>query len=315
MLRDEAFSFKLLDKVPIPQKDECILLYRAGAGSGGSLLINNGVKYSAAEIRHGHYNRKAVLSIKPKTMTENKSIAIKSSNCYFNVDVKIDYILRDAQEYFFFEKIDKEDIGDEIRKIIKQYDGEWDIQQKLKAQSTLEETIIKKLRQYKSMQFRVLEVNVEPDEDAEKILRLNRATEVGIHAAEKKTEEEIAHNSQTVKALDSKREVTMKKMENMALMMKNFGSLGPIVGEYFDGNMDGKELYEHLMNAKTNDMSMLNAAVSNDLLTQDEAFETLKEILKDTKFFPIEKRQQLSVEDDSKIEENDKISPMDGDYI
>ena len=164
---------------------------------------------------------------------------------------------------------------------------------------------------------------MEPDEDAVKMLRSNRETTVGIHVAANKTDEQIAMNKQKERIADSEKILTMKQIEDMAYMMKNFGNLGPIVSDYLQNGMSGVELYNYIMKAKTDNMTILNTAVSNDMLTQKEAFEKLKEILNDNAFLQDE-IHQLPNKDSGRIEEKneeketdeeDMGSPVDGDCI
>lgn len=321
IVNEESFKLGVLDRVPVPDDGECFLLYQMGAGKKASFVIYNGIRYSSTEIRHKRCNRKATISLGTKSIIHKQRVVMKDRDFYFDVTVQVSYALQDVAEYFFSEQIEEEDIRQVIRKIIRRHDGEWDIQQSWDAQSNLESELSQGLRKYESLKFRIMDIQVLPDEAAAKMLQSNRNKTVGIHVAKNETDEKIAKNEQTGRILDSESGLKMKKMQEMAVMMKNFGSLGPIVEEYFKGNMSGTDLYNYIMKAKTDDLSMLNTAVSNDWLSQEEAMAKLNEILGENKFFPEGERRQVLGEKKTEAEsveeetEGDIFHPEDGDYI
>lgn len=247
---------------------------------------------------------------------------MKDEDFYFDIIVKLLFRIQDVKEYFFSERIETEDIRCLIRDTVRMCNGLWSIQQSLKAQNDLETAIEHKLKKYSSIKFTIQEIRVEPDEAAFKMLQSNREKAVEIHVAINDTDAVVAKNTQNQRIIDSESELKMKKMQQMAFMMQNFGSLGPIVNEYLQGDMQGKELYDYIMNAKTSEMSMLNTALSNDLLTQNEAMDKLNEILGDVKFLQLGQNGQISSKSEEKtIEEKEEKevakepSPVDGDYI
>ncbi|MCI8536327.1 MAG: hypothetical protein HFG68_12355 [Hungatella sp.] len=321
IVKDEFFKLGILDRVPVPNDGECFLLYQTGAGKKSSFIIQNGIRYSSAQIRHGRYNRMATISLNSKSMIQKYAISMRDPNFYFDVMIQVSYILQDIQEYFFSEQIDQEDIHQMIRKVIQKHDREWDIQQIWDAENDLENELEQRLRKYESIKFRIMHVEVSPDEIASKMLQSNRNKIVEIHVAKNETDEKIAKNEQTKRIFDSENELKIKKIQDMAIMIRNFGSLAPVVQEYFMGNMNGTDLYNYISKSKMDDLNRLNLIVSNDLLPQEEVITKLNEILKDNKFFQEEEKQPLLGEKESKIEEikeetnEDSFSLEDGDYI
>lgn len=319
ILREEQFSLGILGHVPTPVNGQCFLLYKTGGGAKESLVVNLGDRYSSAQIRHGHYNKKVTLSLDTKYINYNQRVIAQESDFYFDVTVRMSYLLQDVKEYFFAEIIDEDDVRCFIREAIKMCEGKWSIRDSLKAQGDLQEELEQKVKKYKSIRFRIQEVKVVPDEGAAKMLQSNRDKAVGIHVAINETDEKIAKNTQGQRILDSEYELKAKKIKEMALMMKNFGSLGPIVEEYLKGDIGGEQLYDYIMKAKSNDMNMLNVAASGDLLTQEEVMEKIVAILGDTRYFQLGEDQQLlnKVEKviEEKQEETEEIALGDGDYI
>ncbi|MDO4171015.1 MAG: hypothetical protein Q4D45_14165 [Lachnospiraceae bacterium] len=324
ILKEEPFSLGILSRVPTPVNGECFLLYKTGGGEKESIVINLGDRYSSAEVRHGHYNKKVTFSLDTKYIHYNQRVVAQEDDFYFDVTIKISYLLQDVKEYFFSERIEDDDIRSFIRDVIKMYEGKWSIRQSVKAQNDLQEEIERKFRKYRSIRFRLQEVRVVPDEGAAKMLQSNRDKAVEIHVAKNETDEKIAKNEQSQRVLDSEYELKTKKIKDMALMMKNFGSLGPIVQEYLQGDMNGEQLYEYIMKAKANDISMLNTAASGDLLTQEEIMEKIVEIMGDTRYFQMGDEKQISnkvekmieeKQEEIKQEETEEISLGDGDYL
>lgn len=325
ILKCEGFSLGIIEKVPTPDEEECFLLYQSGAGINNSMIINNGIKYSSTKIRHGKYNKKAVISLKPHTIQHTQKMILKDQNFYFNVSIKLSCSLIDVKKFFFSERLDEEEIHGIIRANIKKFDEKWEIKQSLKAQSELEESLIKKFNQYTGIKFKVNEINVTPDKDAAKMVQSNIDTEVEIHINNNETNEKISKNQQAIRLIDSEHELKGKQIQELATMMNNFGIMGPVVDEYLQGNMSGTELYDRIIHAKTNDISMLTTAVAGDMLTDKEIVKKLNEIIADTKYIPVKsengdsnKRIEEKDIEMNKVEEDgntESISLSDGDYL
>lgn len=321
---EEDFSLKLIEKVPEPYAEECFLLYQAGEGIQNSMVISSGVRYSSATVRHGHYNKKATLSLKSASFSKRYRVVMKNANFSFNVDVKISYGVQDVQQYYFYGQIQEEDIHYIIREVVKGQNKKWNVSQGWKLQNTLETQIECKLKSHKGVKFEVL-TEVTPDDAALKIQKSNQDKEIGIHTSDNKAKEQIAMNAHKKKVAASELELKMQQIQEMDFMMRNFGVLGPIVDEYMQGKINGQELYDYIIKARTNEMNMLNAAMSNEMLTQKEAFDKLNEILSGSRF--AQANQQLqggekeSLEAQEEGEKDDvdntpkEAAPTDGDFV
>ena len=122
----------------------------------------------------------------------------------------------------------------------------------------------------------------------------------------------VTYNEDKKKVAESERELKFQQIKEMAFMMKAFGDLGPIVDEYIQGKIGGKEFYDYIMKARTNDMNLLNMAMSTEMLTQKEAFEKLDNILTSNRFAKAE--QQLPDKNIDEIdfqEDEDEESDME----
>lgn len=131
----------------------------------------------------------------------------------------------------------------------------------------------------------------------------NKEKIVKIHVSQNETDEQIARNNQAERILDSEQKLKMKQIGEMALLWKNFGNMSPIVEEYFKGNISGKELYDYLGRDRAEKMSMLQTAVSGDMLTQKETMEKINEIFANNEFLQAADQKQLPSGEVSRLEE------------
>ncbi len=312
IVSEEPFKLGLIEKVPNPQNGECFLLCQSGAGAQNSMLINCGVKYSSAEVRHGHYNQKITLSLEEKLFHQNDRIIMEDRDFHFDIVIKMSYSIQDARMYFFQGRMEEEDVSHTVRNVIRQQDGKWNAWEDIELQNALENEIEKRLKQYEGVRFRRLEVLVTPEEEAAKMRESNKKKTVGIHVSKNETDEQIARNEQAERVADSEQKLKMKQISDMALMWQNFGNMGSVVDEYLKGNMDGKELYDYLVRARSEKMGMLQTAVAGDMLTQKEMMEKLNEIFANNEFMQGVGQKQLPGNDEKKIEEKSRKN-LEGD--
>lgn len=326
IINEENFSLRLMEKVPEPEVNECFLLYQTGAGVNASMVISNGGKYSSTAVRHGHYNKKVILSLQTLDFNEDYCIVMVDVDFHFNVKVKISYRLRDVQKYFFHGNLNGEEISSTVRESVRKQNRRWNVSQGWELQDKLEELIEKELKQYQGVEFK-LTIEVTPDEEAVKIQESNRNKVVSIHTSNNMTEEQIAQNENKEKIKASEFKYKIEQLKDTAFMMKNFGELGPIMNEYLRDNINGIELYNYIMQSKTDEMNLLRAAMETDVLTQSEALDKLNAILEGRNFTKSEqqllgenKKEQGTLQAQEKGEqtqENDigKDSYIDGGFV
>lgn len=326
IINEENFSLRLMEKVPEPEVNECFLLYQTSAGVNASMVISNGGKYSSTAVRHGHYNKKVILSLQTLDFNEDYCIVMEDVDFHFNVKVKISYRLRDVQKYFFHGNLNGEEISSTVRESVRKQNRRWNVSQGWELQDKLEELIEKELKQYQGVEFK-LTIEVTPDEEAVKIQESNRNKVVSIHTSNNMTEEQIAQNENKEKIKASEFKYKIEQLKDTAFMMKNFGELGPIMNEYLRDNINGIELYNYIMQSKTDEMNLLRAAMETDVLTQSEALDKLNAILEGRNFTKSEqqllgenKKEQGTLQAQEKGEEtqeNDigKDSYIDGSFV
>ncbi len=309
IISEENFSLRLMEKVPEPEENECFLLYQTGAGADASMVISNGGKYSSTAVRHGHYNKKVILSLQNLDFNEDYRIVMVDVDFYFNVKVRVSYKLQDAQRYYFQEQTKDVSVSNIIRENVRKQNKRWNVSQDWELQNNLEDMIEKELRRYQGVEFK-LTIEVTPDEEALKMQESNRSKVVGIHTSNNMTEEQIAKNADKEKIAASEFKYKIEQLKDMAFMMQNFGDLGPIVNEYLRGNIDGIELRDYIMKSKTDDMNLLKAAMDTEMLTQTEAIDKFNAILEGRRLAQTERqllgenrKEQESLQEKKKEEE------------
>lgn len=281
IVKEEAFRLNLFDKVPEPTSGECFLLYQQGAGINNSMVVSNGVKYSNTAVRHGHYNMKVTLSLREKSFVKHYQVAMKDRDFYFDVSVEISYLLQDVQEYFFHGQMEGDDIQRVVREAVRAQDGKWDVREGIDMERDLDSLIEQKLKRFAGVRIRPPKVSAVPDEAAVKILNSNRDRTVEMFRSRNEADKEIETNRQGGRIADSKKLLKEKQIEDLANMVQNFGNMAPIMEEYFKGNLNGTQLYEYIARVKSENMTILNEAVKNDMLPDKDIIDKINGILGD----------------------------------
>lgn len=327
IIKNEAFKLGMFDKVPQPQNGECFLLYQEGAGMRNSMVISHGSKYSTTAVRHGHYNKKATISLQEKTFRQSYQVAMKDRDFHFNVSITISYFLQDVQTYFFDSLIETDDIQRMVRETVRGQDGVWDVRESLDMRNDLEDNIEQKMKRLTGIKIRTPEVEVVPDEAAVKILDSNRDKTVEIYRSRNEADKVIETNVQGGRIADSKKELKGKQIEDLANMVQNFGSMAPIMEEYFKGNITGTQLYEYIAKAKIDNMNILNEAVKSDMLPDKDILDWLNDLLSSNGIIPnnyqrlasqnetVSKIETKDNDTEERVDEKDTFSPADGDFI
>ena len=324
VIKEENFSLKALEKVPKPDEGECFLLYHRGAGDKESMVINHGVKYSATAVKHKHYNRKVIFLLQRKIFTQNYHINMTNVDFYYIADISISYELQDVQEYFWGNSMEDDDLRRITKKCVDRHNGKWSAKQEWELRRNLEDDIEREIKQFDGVKFRVT-VEIRMDESAQKMQESDKDTAVEIHTSNNRKNVQIAANKHKSEIIKSETELKMHQIQQIGMLINNFGVLGSVAKEYLEGNIDGEEFFNYIMKARTDELNLLNTAVSNDLLTGDEAMKKINDILTNRRFEYLDE-QQLPGEDRGKLKEPDDeseeaeetvndASHADGDFV
>ncbi len=288
VVKEEDFSLKRIEKVPEPNEGECFLLYQKGTKE--SKVINHGVKYSATAIRHKHYNRKVIFLLQRKYFTQNYHVNMKNVDFYFDADINISYELQDVQEYFWGNLMEDDALHYITKKCVDRQNGRWQAKQEWELRQDLEDGIERELKQFEGVKFRVT-VEIRMDESAQKMQKSDKDSAVEIHTSNNKKNVQIAANKNMAEIVKSEKMLKMQQMQEIGMLINNFGVLGPVANEYLEGKIDGKEFLNYIMKIRTDELNLLNMAVTNDLLTGDEAMSKINDILTNSRFEKITKQQ------------------------
>lgn len=302
ILKEEGFRLGMFDKVPEPASGECFLLYQQGAGIHNSMVISAGVKYSNTQVRHGHFNKKAIVSLQEKSFQQHYQVAMKDRDFHFDVSIEIIYLLQDVQEYYFHGKMEDDDIQRAVREAVRVQDGKWDVRESLDMENELCQLIEQKARRFAGIRIRPPKISAVPDEEAVKILNSNRDKTVEMLRYRNEADKEIETNRQGGRIAVSQRELKDRKIEDLANMVQNFGNMAPIMEEYFNGNLNGTQLYEYIARIKRENMEILNEAVKNDMLPDKDVIEKINHILGNDGIIQGDRNQRLEGKKTAEIE-------------
>lgn len=327
VIREESFSLKLTEKVPQPNEGECFLLYQEGAGPKKSMVISQGGKYSSVAVRREHYNRKVTFSLRKKGFTQKFHVVTANIDFSFLVDVSIACEIQDVREYFFGEGLEEDTLGYIVKKCIVKQHKKWQINQGWELQRELDQEIGRELKIFSGVRLRVT-VEVGLDAEAEKIWNSDRQSAVDIHLSGNRKNVQIAANHHTAEIAESESALKMQQIEQIKMLLQNFGTLGPVANEYLEGKIDGKELYSYIMKARAEEMDMLKVAMESDLIPTDEIMVKINDILSNRQFGEIEQKQPAgsgrALETHSggqtdrtyaAQEDGEAVTPADGDFL
>jgi len=320
IISDERFRFGILDKVPIPAHDECILLYREERGENGSLILSEGINVLSSEVRRGKFNRKITLSLSQKPVSHSVKVGIKDMEMYFDVAVKAVYRIANVREFYFRGRADEDKIKQSIKKTVKKYDKKFGLTKGVDLQGELEEEIEESLRQFAGLKFESLQVDVVPDEEARQYIKSDKEKARVMHHSSNETDTKIFLNKQKEREMDSENAIYAKKLQKFMAMTQEYGQMAPLVDGYLEGGMDARELYDYAIKNRGSNIDDLLKVVKEELLTHEEAAERVGNVLDDGRNTNISANQQISSVKEERIEqkeerfsEEDEI--VDGDSI
>ncbi|MCH5265495.1 MAG: hypothetical protein J1F02_06320 [Lachnospiraceae bacterium] len=314
--KKESFRYGFLDKVPVPEPNEGILLYRDGNGENGSIFIDAITKPFSADIRRGKFNVKVTFDLSEKQDSQLFKIAMSEGNFYFYVKIKISYTLKNAREYYFKDDAESEGVvRNDIKGIMDEQDGKWKLHEINELEKTLQREFEKLQQTYYCLQFNEIFVEVKPDEEAEKLIKSDKEKSIEIYTAGNKADIEVAKNFHKGRVMESSYTLQMKQLDRMEQLARTFGEVAPVVEEYLDGKIDGRELYKYIDNKKEKDINILARAREEDWLTDQSFNRKLEEIMGHEKFAQVEPERKIEEKNKFQIEKKEEPALEDGDFV
>lgn len=319
VISDGNFKFSVLDKVPAAAAGQCILLYREGFGRNGSMVIDSYARPLASDVRRGKYNKIVYLSTGDQSADYSFQLAMKDFEFCFHVKVTLCYSMKDEREYYFGKgEEDRDSITKAVNEILRECDKQYGIVQEMELRNDLQMKLERKLSQYQTLRFKSINVSVEGDSDAQKILQSKREKEVEKSIYEDKTEIKVSRNFQDGKLMESENQLLLQKMQRLSQMTTQFGKLTPIMEEYFKGNIDGERLYEYIEKSQIADLNIVKSAVENELLSAEEAISQTTRILNNS-IGATQQAAQIETKPVERVKETEEYivdyTPEDEEYL
>lgn len=272
IIKVENFKFGLLDKPPIADANQCILLYREGVGENGSMVIDSRTRPLAADIRRGKFNKIAYLSLEEKSVNCKFQLAMSDYKFYFQIIVTVHYSLENAREYYFANRKEgKEGIVKTLQEVIGEHDKQYKIDQEVDLRNDLQRGIRRRLEKCRMLFIASIDISVEADSDAQRILRSGKDKTIETKIYEDETDIKVSKNSQDEKVVASENRLRSQQIQKLQEMTMQFGKLSPIMEKYFNGDLDGEELFNYIEKSQINDLNIIKTAVDNNLMTAEAA--------------------------------------------
>ncbi len=272
IIKVENFKFGLLDKSPIADVNQSILLYREGVGESGSMIIDSRIRPLAADIRRGKYNKIAYLSLEEKSVNCEFQLAMIDYEFYFQINVVVHYSLEKVREYYFANRReDKESIKKTLQEVIDEYDKQYRIDQKVDLKNDLQKEVRRRLEKCRMLFITSTDISVEVDSDAQRILRSGKDKTIETKIYEDQTDIKVSKNLQDEKIVVSENRLRSQQIQKLQEMTMQFGKLSPIMEKYFNGKLDEEDLYKYIEKNQINDLNIIKTAVDSNLMTVEAA--------------------------------------------
>lgn len=318
IISKEKFSFGILDRAPVADVNQCILLYRDKDGENGSYLIDNYKKVYTSDIRRGKYNVKVIFSLSKKTSSHSFNVAMKNNGFYFNVNMSMSYTLKDIRNYYFKDGTDSiQLVVRDVRSLLNKQDGRWEVQQGNELEKELVQSIEEILYRNISLKFFDIVVNVQPDENAKKMIRSDIDKDIVIREQKNDAIVKVDKNEKQKEILQSEYQVHEVRAQQLQKAVQAFGPLAPIAMEYLSGEMSGEELYKYIEEKREKDLSILLEARREDFLTDQKFQNDLGEVIGKIDFMSTETQTRLQDNVSGQIEEKtqEEADVKDGDFL
>lgn len=284
IISDGVFQHKILDKMPIPEEGQCYLLYRKDMKKDksewmdNSLVLESGMRCSSAVVRHEGYNQKVVLSYETNTIKITYNLFMKEREYKSKVEVELSYQLSDARKYYFLEKVEPEDISYNLKRAISRYDGYWNIYHTIEMQREMEREVEDSLRNYKGLSFRILNINVIPDEAVRHMHEIKKSTDIDMYDAENNANKKMNQNDWATKTLYSDFQVEQLKKQIIGESFNKFGTLAPIIDAYTKQEITGEQLHQYIIAEREREMNMTKNAYKDDLISHETVDINMKKV-------------------------------------
>lgn len=318
IISKEKFSFGILDRAPVADVNQCILLYRDKEGENGSYLIDNYKKVYTSDIRRGKYNVKVIFTLSKKTSSHSFNVAMKNNGFYFNVNMSMSYTLKDIRNYYFKDGTDSiQLVVRKVRSLLNKQDGRWEVQQSNELEKELVQSIEEILYRNISLKFFDIVVNVQPDENAKKMIRSDINKDIVIREQKNDAIVKVDKNEKQKEILQSEYQVHEVRAQQLQKAVQAFGPLAPIAMEYLSGEMSGEELYKYIEEKREKDLSILLEARREDFLTDQKFQNDLGEVIGKIDFMSTETQTRLQDNVSGQIEEKtqEEVDVKDGDFL
>lgn len=256
---EEPLKIKIFERITPPEKDECFLLYRKNYDRDSFVIIMPDGKYSSAEIRQKKCDRKVTLYTGVCKFNEQYKIDMVNKLFSYEIRISFEWQINSVSKFFFEEKFENDELSRRIRMLVLKENRQWDNNQVIELQQVMEIAVESLLKEYSSIDFTGIRVEVEQDAEAEKCF-----------ANKKETYMELQNMSNQELIDEHKKEVLEKNINR-------YGLSGLDVMDLLKGRISEGELRSRLQAADKERMEKINYAYEKDFISHEMASKSMQE--------------------------------------
>lgn len=326
ILEEEPFKMLPLGKAPKADQNTVIILYRESLGIEKGIVIEPDKTVLSSSIRMGKYDKRIVLDTSVRRLEMRSKIKTQEQYCYFLVESRIDYSIKDAKYVAKHVLTNIEnDIEISVRKFWDGLQEQFCMDEDVAVKRKLEELAVVLAEEYTFLYFSIYNT-AELDEAGQKVLRSNvetitdsvvleNETEIKNISIQKEGELERTKYREAQKTYEEKMKLNDAKMENLLKLKKVYGKDALLLNGFLDNEMNSIELNERIRQQEKEDRERKLTEFRElfDMGALNE--ETIDQYVNQTVFsMPAD---SISVEEksDFKIEEKEDIILEDKDEI
>ena len=205
----------------------------------------------------------------------------------------------------------------EVRSLLNKQDGCWGVQQGNDLKKVIEQSVEDILYRNISLKFFDIVVNVQPDENAKKIIESDINKDIVIREQENDAIVKVDKNEKQKEILQSEYHVHEVKAQQLQKAAEAFGPLAPIAMEYLSGKMSGEDLYKYIEEKREKDLGILLQVRREDFLTDQKFQNDLSKMIGKGDFMNPEAQTRLQDNVSGQIEEKtqEEADVKDGDFL
>lgn len=290
---EDMFKFKIFDKVPRPESDEALVLFRSDSRKE-FLVITSQTPVLSSEIRAGGYDRIMAIPLYVQEIPVSRKIRDDTNNFDINISIVVSYQIKDIGHVFFHNLYNiSEEVSNDLYGMLGKFHKVYSVEDTIEIENMAGKKAREVLAGYPYIHWKIAEVSVQLDERAVQVIQARGDTLVSNTIGQEKVERaqneqrqrediEVARYRSEIKIEEERRKWQKEKGNTLKEMQEDFGDGAFLLEDMFEGKKNRFEVYKELRASikedlatkigvlrQLNDMDMITDAIA------DKASQTL----------------------------------------